>query len=156
MAYANLGAVKQTKAELSDLPDDAREAYLRAAIADYGRALQLDPDNRTANLRLGNLAVAAGRYEAGIAHLEVVWRAAPEDPTTCKALGLAYAWVGEIDKAARLLKSIKDIVTELNTWGWWHNHEGRQQVAMNAYRTSLTLEPNQPTLLDLLAAMESR
>jgi putative inorganic carbon (HCO3(-)) transporter len=156
MTWANLGAVKQAKAELGDLHDGAREVYLRAAIADYERALQLDPDNRTANLRLGNLAVAAGRYEEGVEYLEVVWRSAPEDPTACKALGLAYAWVGEIDKAARLLQSIKDIVTELNTWGWWHNHEGRQQVAINAYRTSLALKPDQPQVRDSLTAMENK
>jgi putative inorganic carbon (HCO3(-)) transporter len=156
MAYANLGAVRQTKAELGDLSDGARQAYVGAAVADYERALQFDSDNRTANLRLGNLAVAAGRYEEGIAHLEAAWRAAPEDPTTCKALGLAHAWVGEIDQAARLLRSINDIVSELNTWGWWHNQEGRQQVAINAYRTSLALSPDQPEVRDSLTALGSR
>lgn len=155
-ACANLGAVRQARSELiTDLSQDTRDVRLRAAIASYERALQLAPRSRTANLRLGNLAVANGRYEKGIAHLEIVWRAAPEDATACKALGLAYAWVGEIDQAAELLSSTKDIVAELNNWGWWHSQEGRQQVAANAYRTSLALEPDQPHVQDLLAALES-
>jgi len=153
---ANLGAVKQAKAELLNLPGDVKDARLRAAIANYECALQLVPNNRTANLRLGNLVVADGWYEEGIAHLEIVWQAAPEDRTACKALGLAYAWVGEIDRAVELLKYTKDIVAELNTWGGWHSQEGRQQVAMNAYRTSLTLKPDQPHVRDRLTTLEGK
>lgn len=153
---ANLGTVKQAKAELAALPDDVKDSHLRAAIANYERTLQLAPNNRTASLRLGNLAVAGGRYEEGVAHLEVAWRAAPEDPTTRKALGLAYTWVSEVDRAAELLKDTRDIVAELNTWGWWHGQEGRQQVAMNAYRTSLALKPDQPQVRSLLTTLESK
>ncbi len=155
VTYANLGAVKQAKAELGTLSDDATDAHLRAAMADYERALQANPDNRTANLRLGNLAVADGRYEEGVTHLEAVWQAAPDDRTARKALGLACAWVGEIDRAAELLKDTKDIVVELNIWGWWHGQEGRPQAAMNAYRTSLALQPDQPKVQHLLVKLES-
>jgi len=151
---ANMGAVKQAKAELANLPGDVKDARLRAAMANYECALQLIPDNRMANLRLGNLVVADGQYEEGITHLEIVWQAAPEDRTACKALGLAYAWVGEIDRAVELLKYTKDIVAELNTWGGWHDQEGRQQVAMNAYRTSLALKSDQPQVRDRLITLE--
>jgi hypothetical protein len=154
MALANLGAVKQAKAELSMLPEGRREANLEAAAAHYESALRLAPYNRTAHLRLGNLAVADGRYEEGVAHLEIVWQASPEDRTARKALGLAYAWVGKIDRAAELLKHTKDIVAELNVWGWWHGQERHRQVAMNAYRTSLALKPDQPQVRHSLAALE--
>jgi O-antigen ligase len=156
-AFANLGAVRQARAELApELREDTKTDYLRTATANYVRALQLAPRNQTANLRLGNLAVAEGRYEEGVVYLEVVWQAAPNDPTARKALGLAYTWVGEIDKAAQLLGDAKDIISELNTWGWWHSQEGRQQVAANAYRTSLALRPDQPQVRDLLATLESK
>jgi len=151
MTFANVGAVKQAKAELAALPDSTKDAYLRAAIADYERTLRLSPNNRTAHLRLGNLAVADSRYKEAVAHLEIVWQASPEDRTARKALGLTYAWVGEIDHAAELLKQTRDIVAELNTWGWWHDQEGRRQVAMNAYRTSLALKPDQPQVRNRLA-----
>ena len=157
MAWSNWGAIRQIKAELiADLPQDTREAHLRASVAGYNRALKLNLNNRTANLRLGNLAVTAGRYDEGIAHLETVWRASPEDPTACKALGLAYAWEGRIDEAAELLRNTKDIVAELNTWGGWHRSEGRRQVAANAYRTSLALEPDQPQVQESLSKLEDK
>jgi len=157
MAYANLGAIEQAKAELSDsLTQDARDAYLQAATASYGRALLLDADNRAANLRLGNLAVADDRYEEGIAYLEIAWQLAPADPTARKALGLAYTWVGETDRAAALLQGTRDIVEELNVWAWWHGQEGRGQAALNAYRTSLALEPDQPQIQDRLSALENQ
>ncbi|UCC62369.1 MAG: O-antigen ligase family protein [Anaerolineae bacterium] len=157
LVFANLGAVRQAKAELAtDLSPETREAYLEDAMADYRHALKLDPHNRTANLRLGNLAVADGQYEEGIAHLAIVWQMAPEDPTARKALGLAYAWVGETDKAAELLRDTKDIVSELNTWAWWHGQEGRHQVSINAYRTSLALKPDQPYIRDWLSELENQ
>jgi len=155
-ACANLGAVKQTKAELGHLPDISQKAYLQAATVNYDRALRLDPANRTARLRQGNLAVAAGRYEEGISHLEVVWQDDPKDPTVCKALGLAYAWVDKVGQAAELLQNSRNIIAELNAWGGWYRSQGRQRVAMSAYRTSLALEPDQPQVRDLLSTMESR
>ena len=155
-ACANFGAVKQAKAELGHLPDVSQKAHLQAATVNYDRALRLDPASRTARLRLGNLAVAAGRYEEGISHLEVVWQDDPKDPTVCKALGLAYVWVDEIDRAVELLQNSRNIVAELNAWGGWHRSQGRQRVAMSAYRTSLALEPDQPQVRDLLSTMESR
>jgi len=155
-ACANLGAVKQAKAELGHLPDVSQRAHLQAATVNYDRALRLDPANRTARLRLGNLAVAAGRYEEGISHLKVVWQDVPTDPTTCKALGLAYAWVDKVGQAAELLQNSRNIIAELNAWGGWHRSQGRQRVAVSAYRTSLALEPDQPQVRDLLSTMESR
>ena len=112
--------------------------------------------NQTAHLRLGNLAVAHGEYETGLAHLEAVWQAAPRDPTACKALGLVYAWVGKIDEAAQLLGQTQDIVSALNTWGWWHSQEGRNEVAANAYRTSLAMQPDQPQVQEMLATLEHK
>jgi len=141
MAYANLGAVRQTKAELADLPADAREIDLQSAAASYGRALELDPHNRTASLRLGNLAVDRRRYEEGVAYLETAWQASPRDPTARKALGLACVWTGDTERAVRLLGDTKGIAAELDAWAQWHRSEGRDQLAVNARQTMLALRP---------------
>ncbi len=156
MAYANLGAVRQAKAELADLPADASEMGLRLAADCYEQALELDPHDRTASLRLGNLAVDSRRYEEGVAYLETVWQASPRDPTARKALGLAYVWVGQTQRAAELLSETPEIVAELNAWGWWHEEQGRRQLAMRAYQTSLLLYPDQFEVRQLLAAWQSQ
>ncbi|MFZ5917161.1 MAG: O-antigen ligase family protein [Chloroflexota bacterium] len=153
----NLGAVQQAQAELApNLAPEARASRLQAAVNSYQLALKFDPDNRTAHLRLGNLAVAGGRYAEGAAHLEVVWQATPADATARKALGLAYAWAGRIEPASALLRNSQDIVAELNTWGWWHSQEGRYDVAAHAYRTSLALEPEQPQIKELLNNLDAQ
>jgi Flp pilus assembly protein TadD len=143
--------VRQAKAELVDLPVETIAARLQAATSSYGRALALDPHNRTANLRLGNLAVDSGRYEEGVTYLGTVWQASPQDPTARKALGLAHVWVGQTQRAAELLSDTPEIVPELNAWGWWHEEQGRRQLAIWAYQTSLLLYSDQPEVKQLLA-----
>jgi hypothetical protein len=157
MAYANAGAVHQAKAELStSLAPEARDAGLESAEGSYSRALQLDPRNRTASLRLGNLAVDNYRYEEGVAYLERVWQVSPRDPTARKALGLAYVWVGQTQRGAELLSESPNIVAELNAWGWWHEEQGHRLSAMRAYQTSLLLYPDQPELRGFLATWQSQ
>jgi len=95
--------------------------------------------------------VDAGRYEEGVAHLELAYQAAPSSFATRKALGLAYVWVGRLDEAEPLLRGVKDIVQELNTWGWWRSTQGETELAVNAYRMSLRLEPGQTAVQKVLA-----
>jgi putative inorganic carbon (HCO3(-)) transporter len=152
VVHANLGSVYQARGELApDLTDDERRLYLHLAKAHYDKAISYAPGNHTARQRLGRLAVDAGRYEEGVAHLELAYQAAPASFATRKALGLAYVWVGRLDEAEPLLQDVKDIVQELNTWGWWRNSQGETELAVNAYRMSLQLEPGQATVQQVLA-----
>jgi hypothetical protein len=95
--------------------------------------------------------VDAGRYEEGVIHLRLAYQAAPSNFATRKALGLAYVWVGRLDEAEPLLRGVKDIVQELNTWGWWRGTQGEDKLAINAYRMSLRLEPGQAAVQQKLA-----
>jgi tetratricopeptide (TPR) repeat protein len=156
VAYANVGAVQQAKADLANLSAEAGETSLALARHNYERVLELDPHNRTANLRLGNLAVDGYHYEEGLTYLETVWQASPRDPTARKALGLACVWVGQTQRAAELLNETPNIVAELNTWGWWHQEQGHHLSAMRAYQTSLLLYPDQPEVRGLLASWQSQ
>jgi putative inorganic carbon (HCO3(-)) transporter len=153
VVHANLGSVYQAKSELApDLIDDERQLYLRLARAHYDKAVNWAPGNHTAQQGLGQLAVDAGRYEEGVAHLELAYQAVPSDFTR-KALGLAYVWVGRLDDAEPLLRDIKDIVQELNSWGWWRSTQGEERLAVNAYQMSLRLEPGQVAVQQALAGL---
>jgi O-antigen ligase len=152
VVHANLGSVYQAKGELApNLTDGERQWYLHLAKAHYDKAISCAPDNHTAQQRLGRLALDAGRYEEGAAHLELAYQAAPSSFATRKALGLAYVWVGRLDEAEPLLRGVKDIVQELNTWGWWRSTRGEDRLAINAYRMSLRLEPGQAAVQQVLA-----
>ena len=89
-----------------------------------------------------------------MAHLELAHQAAPSSFATRKALGLAYVWVGRLDEAESLLRGIKDIVQELNAWGWWQSTQGEDKLAINAYQMSLRLEPGQSAVRELLGSMQ--
>jgi tetratricopeptide (TPR) repeat protein len=152
VVHANLGSVYQAKGQLApNLTDDERQSYLRLARVHYDKAISCAPGNHTARQRLGQLAVGASRYEEGVAHLEIAYQAGPSSLATRKALGLAYVWVGRLDDAEPLLRGIKDIVQELNTWGWWRSTQGEDRLAINAYQMSLRLKPEQVAIQQVLA-----
>jgi O-antigen ligase len=152
VVHANLGSVYQAKGELApNLTDDERQFYLHQAWAYYDKAISYAPGNPTAQQRLGRLAMDAGHYEEGVAHLELAYQAPPSSFATRKALGLAYVWVGRLDEAETLLRGAEDIVQELNTWGWWRSTQGEDRLAINAYRMSLRLEPGQAAVQQVLA-----
>jgi O-antigen ligase len=154
--HANLGSVYQAKGELApNLTDGERQLYLHLAKAHHDKAISCAPGNHTARQRLGRLAVDAGRYEEGVAHLELAYQAAPSSFATRKALGLAYVWVGRLDEAGPLLRGIRDIVQELNTWGWWRGRQGETELAANAYRMSLQLEPEQDAVRNALGTLNA-
>jgi hypothetical protein len=135
--YANLGAVYQSRAELSvyewpawDLQDRVRrEVDLSAAVAAYERALALSPGNATANRRLGQIALSRGDYEAALLHLERAYAATPWDSATRQLLGEAYATHGRVADAARLWAAVNNHQRQLEIRAYWYGAIHDQQRA---------------------------
>jgi tetratricopeptide (TPR) repeat protein len=153
---ANLGALLQARGELLEsLTDSQRIALRRQAVSHYQRAIQMAPNDRTAQQRLGLILMDKAQFEDAVVHLEAAYRADPDNTTTHKALGLAYVWVGELQKAKPLLQDVPDIVQELNVWGWWRGTQQQTAQALNAYRMSLLLEPDQPQVWETLEWLEA-
>ncbi len=153
--HANLGCVLQARADLPASLEDGQRAALRQEAADhYRRAIQIAPHDRTAQQRLGVMLADENRFHEAVEHLQVAWQADPGNTTTHKALGLAYVWVGELERAEPLLQSVPDIVYELNIWGWWRGTQQQTEQSMGAYRMSLLLDPDQPAVRERLAQLE--
>jgi hypothetical protein len=153
--HANLGCVLQARGDLLASLNDGQRATLRREAADrYRRAIQVDPYDRTARQRLGVILMDENRFDEAVEHLQVAWQADPDNTTTHKALGLAYVWVGEMERARPLLQNVPDIVEELNTWAWWRGTQGQMEQSVNAYRASLLLEPDQPGVRERLEQLE--
>jgi len=153
--HANLGCVLQARGDLLESLNEEQQAVLRRrAIEQYRRAIRIAPHNRTAQQRMGLILMDEGHFQDAVSHLEKAWQADPDHTTTHKALGLAYVWVGELEKAKPLLQHVPDIVEELNVWGWWRGTQQQTQLAINAYRMSLMLEPGQPRLQEALDQLE--
>ena len=109
---ANLGAVAQSRAELAvyrwpDVPiqDELRRlglVDLAPAIGHYRAALALDPDNVTANRRLGQIELSMGDQAAARQHLARAYAMAPGERATRQLLAEVYAVAGEAEQARAL------------------------------------------------------
>jgi O-antigen ligase len=154
---ANRGCIFQARGDLLESLDDGqRAAVRRQAVDHYRRAIRLAPQQRTANQRLGVMLMDAQQFAAAVPPLEAAWQANPDNTTTHKALGLAYVWVGELEKARPLLQNVPDIVNELNVWGWWRGTQGQTEQSLNAYRMSLLLKSDQPQIRQAVEDLEQK
>jgi tetratricopeptide (TPR) repeat protein len=137
---ANLGALTQTRAELSvygwpewpiqDALRRSSEIDLTPALAHYRAALAQNPANLTANRRLGQIELSLGQYEAARQHLEAAYAVAPEQRATRQLLGESYAVAGEVDQAATLWRSVEMGQSQLSLRQWWYDHIGESQRAV--------------------------
>jgi tetratricopeptide (TPR) repeat protein len=137
LLYANLGAVQMSRVELKYFPTNHWATAeivpeLETADSSLRSALRFDPDNRTANHRLGLIAMLRGDFESAAGYLEVALEQAPEHRGIVKSLGYSYAWLGDFDKAQRLLSEIPEANDELGIYVWWWDVRGRQDLSAKA------------------------
>lgn len=154
---ANQGSLLQARADLTPgLTDNTRLALTQQAEAYLRRAIRLDPGESTPHTRLGLILMAQEKFTEALDHLETAHAIDPTNTTTLKALGLAYAWNGEIEKAGMLLRDAPNIEQEMNDWGarWTFDHQ--TDLAKNAYKVSLRLNPDQPDALEKLKKLAVR
>lgn len=129
---ANLGALRQTRAELAaytwpqwPLQDELRRSgaiNLAPALAHFQAALALDATNVTANRRLGQIELSLGQYEAARRHLEAAYASAPDQRATVQLLGESYAIESQVDRAARLWRTIDLGQGQIALRTWWYDH----------------------------------
>lgn len=131
--YANLGALQQTKAELSpDLAASTREAAIKSAINNFSSALAVYPAQPVANRRLGLMALDRENFETAAVYLGRAYSQEPGNQATLKALGYAYLWTGQLDLAKPLLRQIDDqseLIEELGNWSTWWASQNRPALA---------------------------
>jgi len=81
------------------------QAELPKAEASLRQALKLDPDQVEAEQALGLVLMGQGKHEEAATVLERHAGKRLTDPVTLRALGKAWQWTGQADKAAALLQS---------------------------------------------------
>ena len=139
MFRTNLGAVAQTRAELSryrwpDWPiqDALRrspDVDLAPAIAQYEAALHLDLYSPSANRRLGQIELSRGDYDAAQRHLAAAFVVAPGQQASRQLLGESYAISGDMAKAATLWRTVDRSKEQLVLRQWWYEHIGESLFA---------------------------
>jgi tetratricopeptide (TPR) repeat protein len=136
---ANLGAVAQTRAELSvyswqewSIQDEVRRTHavtLAPAIARYEAALSLHPNNVTALRRLGQISLSRGDYESARRYLERAYAHAPQQRIVQFLLGETLAVTGQVEEGAALWHSAAIHPYWLNQRRWWYTHIGATHQA---------------------------
>jgi len=80
-------------------PNTGGGAPMMAEINALKRALQADPDNQEALLRLANLFHDAGMFEQAAGYYERVVEIAPQNPNVLTDLGVCYRGMRQFDRA---------------------------------------------------------
>ncbi len=133
---ANLGALAQTRAELSvyewprySFQDQLRRngiVDLKPAVAHYQNALALDPTNATANRRLGQIELSLGHYDAAHRYLDAAYASTPQHVATRILLGELYALDNQSNQAIALWQNLEMKFNSLQTRLWWYEFIGDQ------------------------------
>lgn len=137
--FANLGAVHMSRYELVDFPsgkwDERQDLVALESAKDYfGRSLQLNPINFTAQHRQGLIAMRANDFYGAQSYLEKAYLVDPEHRGLRKVLGYNYVWTGQLENATRLLVDIPEAESELKAYyGWW-NSQGREDLSTLSVR----------------------
>jgi tetratricopeptide (TPR) repeat protein len=149
--YADLGAVQMSQVELKHFPTNewatsAVVPELTMADASLRSALRYDPNNHTANYRLGLISMLRQDFTSAAVYLEKAHESSPAHRGIIKNLGYCYVWLGEMDKAKALLEQIPESQQELGVYSWWWGVHGRQDLAIYAFEfgSHLDMQTNQP------------
>lgn len=124
------------------------------AIQEYTQALELNPNNAEAHLKLGFLLYNAKRmYEQGMAHYKEALKANPRDPRIQHDLGMALLHQRQFDQAIEHLSEALRIMPngldeQYNSVGMHFNlalaysYAGRSEEAVTHFSEVLRLDPN--------------
>jgi tetratricopeptide (TPR) repeat protein len=136
--YANIGSIAMAKVELEDWPD-ARpniesfgEDALSLPIHFFNQALEYDSNNRSANYRLGRIAMEKREYPAAIDYLQRAFEQDQHYHGIRKNLGYSYVFDGQIDVARLILVGIPEATSDMTVYNWWWGTQGRDDLATYA------------------------
>jgi tetratricopeptide (TPR) repeat protein len=147
--YANLGSIHMAQVDLADFPSNKWDegqnlAKLGEAKNLFLNAIKFNPQNRTANHRLGLIAIMEKDFQTGVTYLESAYQSDTKHRGILKALGYCYVWAGQIDQSINFLKAIPEATQELGTYSWWWRTQGRNDLAEQAETAANLLKSSTP------------
>jgi O-antigen ligase len=153
--YANLGAVLQTRQELTvydplkfdtvSLDQVRQNIDLSEALAAYEQALAIDPSNGIARQRRAQIALSRGEYPAALEDASYLWQAGRLDEITRLTYGDALAANGQPEQAAEAVRGVPWAEARLQGQAWYRYWLGQDyQRAADAWSAVLLLNPDIP------------
>ena len=135
--FSNLGAVQMDQYQLADYPsgkwDNGQDSGgLEPAEISLTQALRINPDNRTAQHRMGLIAFLHQDFPAAVGHLERAYELDPGHRGIRKVLGYSYAWDGKLDQSVSMLADIPEAEEEMKVYIHWWREQNRDDLAAKA------------------------
>ena len=145
--YANLGAIQMSQEELKNFPTSQWATSdtvhrLEAAESTLQAALRYEPNNQTANYRLGLISLLRQDFKTAAANLEAAHQQVPNHRGIIKSLGYCYVWLGDMDKARVLLEQIPEAQDEMKVYIWWWGTQSRPDLSELASSAVSQLDPS--------------
>ncbi len=126
--------------------DLAKQGEYEPAIADYEKALEIEPDYAEAHNSLGNALVHRGQADDGIGHYRKALEIKPDYAEAYYNLGLALAGRGQADEATadyrKALEFKPDYVEAYSNLGNLLLDRGQAEEAIADYRKALAIKPD--------------
>lgn len=165
--HANMGAVRQTRIELSQYDhrhfDDPTLDQIRARSdlspveESYRRALALDPGQVTARTRLAQLDLARGAYDETLDHVQAAWDAGHRDRVTRLLLGDALVATGQVEEGVAIVRGLEWAAGRLDGQAFYRYWVGEDYArAADAWRAELALDPGNARVIGAIDAAEAR
>ncbi len=151
--YANLGAIEQTRLEMSvynpdnfqnNSLDQVRQRLSLGGVQGLLRqSLSWNPENRVALLRLGDISLSLNDVSSAQEALQPAWDAGYRDDRTRLLYGDLLVMQGQVKEAASIQMGVPWAVARLSGQAWyryWVNDDYRR--ALDAWQTVLLLDPS--------------
>lgn len=150
--YSNLGAIQMARVELSGFPtnqwaDPSIVERMQDAETSLLASVEADPSNRTANHRLGLIAMLRQDFHSAEVYLSNAYRESPRHRGIVKSLGYCRVWVGDFDNAQFVLAEFPEAKAELDSYVWWWQVHGRSDLSKRASAMRILLGATHETVL---------
>lgn len=139
--YSNLGALQMARTEL---PLWGKGEWVEPELEPLAHsesyfmyALRFNPENRTANHRLGLIAMYRGDFSMASKYLRVAHQMDPGHYGIWKNLGYSLAWSGNLKEAELILLNLPEAQRELQAYRWWWQKQNRSDLARYAARLEM-------------------
>lgn len=160
--YANLGAVQQSRLELTRYNPDRSGGFMldkvrQDSIADlipaldhFARALAVNPTNRTALQRQAQIAMSLKEYAPALDVTKRLWQAGYRDNVTRLLYGDALVANGYIEEAVPVVQGLTWAEPRLLGQAWARYWEPRDyRRAIDAWSTVLLVNPQASQATDI-------